>query len=152
MPAEVKEYLESFKTSETQIITEKVEKTVKEMVLNEETGEEEEVSKKVKENVEKEITVSTNGLVSLLGGDSAKFDDVFAKMMSKKESFALMVGEDLYFHDKAENLAKLVALIEATCDIDVVMTPPKSNALGVALICDLDDDCSGYHSRLQRKR
>jgi NADH-quinone oxidoreductase subunit G len=144
LPADVKEYIESFKKSETQTITEKVEKTVKEMVLNEETGEEEEVSKKVKENVEKEITVSTNGLVDLLGGDSAKFDDVFAKMMNKKESFSLMVGEDLYFHEKAENLAKLVALIEATCDIDVVMTPPKSNALGVALICDLDDTCSGY--------
>ncbi|WP_309499366.1 NADH-quinone oxidoreductase subunit G [Sulfurovum sp.] len=144
LPADVKEYIESFKTSQTQTITEKVEKTVKEMVLNEETGEEEEVSKKVKENVEKEITVSTNGLVDLLGGDSSKFDDVFAKMMSKKESFSLMVGEDLYFHDKAENLAKLVALIEATCNIDVVMTPPKSNALGVALICDLDDECSGY--------
>lgn len=144
LPADVKEYIESFKTSQTQTITEKVEKTVKEMVLNEETGEEEEVSKKVKENVEKEITVSTNGLVDLLGGDSSKFDDVFAKMMSKKESFSLMVGEDLYFHDKAENLAKLVALIEATCNIDVVMTPPKSNALGVALICDLDDICSGY--------
>ncbi|HIQ27431.1 MAG TPA: ferredoxin, partial [Sulfurovum sp.] len=40
--------------------------------------------------------------------------------------------------------AKLVALIEATCNIDVVMTPPKSNALGVALICDLDDAASGY--------
>ena len=56
----------------------------------------------------------------------------------------MMIGEDLYFHDKAENLAKLVALVEATCDIDVVMTPPKSNALGVALICDLDDEATGY--------
>ncbi|HIQ47363.1 MAG TPA: ferredoxin, partial [Sulfurovum sp.] len=41
-------------------------------------------------------------------------------------------------------IAKLVALVEATCPINVVMTPPKSNALGVALICDLDDSASGY--------
>jgi len=144
LPEDVQEYIESFKSSETRTIKEQVMKTVKEMVLNEETGEEEEVSKKVKEMVEKEITVSINGLVNLLGGDSEKFDDTFAKMMKKKETFSLMVGEDLYFHDKAENLAKLVALVEATCNINVVMTPPKSNALGVALICDLDDDASGY--------
>jgi len=144
LPSTVKEYIESFKKSETKTITEKVEKTVKEMVLNEETGEEEEVSKKVKEDVEKEITVSTNGLVDLLGGDSATFEDTFAKMMKKKESFSMMLGEDLYYHEKAENIAKLVALVEATCDIDVVMNPPKSNALGVALICELDDVQSGY--------
>ena len=144
LPTEVKEYIESFKSTRTETIKEKVEKTVKEMVLNEETGEEEEVSKKVKETVEKEITVSSNGLVDLLGGDASKFDAVFEKMMKKKDNFSMMLGEDLYYHDKAENIAKLVALVEATCDIDVVMTPPKSNALGVALICDLDDTASGY--------
>ncbi len=144
LPSEVKEYIESFKNTETRTVKEQVMKTVKEMVVNEETGEEEEVSKKVKETVEKEITVTINGLVNLLGGDSEKFDAAFDKMIKKKEAFSMMVGEDFYFHEKAENLAKLVALVEATCNIDVVMTPPKSNALGVALICDLDDECSGY--------
>ncbi len=144
LPADVKEYIESFKKTSTKTIKEKEVKTVKEMVLNEETGEEEEVSKKVTEMVEKEITVITNGLVDLLGGDAANFDAAFEKMMKKKESFSMMLGEDLYYHDKAENIAKLIALVEAACDIDVVMTPPKSNALGVALICDLDDAQSGY--------
>ena len=144
LPSDVKDYIESFKRTETETIKEKEVKTVKEMVLNEETGEEEEVSKKVTEMVEKEITVIRNGLVDMLGGDASKFDDIFAKMMKKKETFSMMIGEDLYYHAQAENLAKLVALVEATCSIDVVMTPPKSNALGVALICDLDDECSGY--------
>ncbi len=144
LPEDVKAYIESFKKSETKTTKEKEVKTVKEMVLNEETGEEEEVSKKVTEMVDKEITVTTNGLVDLLGGDASKFDAAFEKMMKKKENFSMMLGEDLYYHDKAENIAKLVALVEATCDIDVVMTPPKSNALGVALICDLDDAQNGY--------
>jgi len=144
LSSNVKEYIESFKSTRTEIVKEKVEKIVKEMVLNEETGEEEEVSKKIKETVEKEITVSSNGLIDLLGGDAASFDDTFAKMMKKKENFSMMLGEDLYYHDKAENIAKLVALVEATCPINVVMTPPKSNALGVALICDLEDTQSGY--------
>ncbi|MEY3090602.1 MAG: hypothetical protein RL113_918, partial [Pseudomonadota bacterium] len=144
LPADVASYIDSFKTSETKTVTEEVSKTVKEMVKNEETGEEEEVSKTIKENVQKEITVTKNGLVSLLGGDAEAFDATFEKMMNKKEAFSLMVGEDFYYHPKAENLAKLVALIEATCCVDVVMTPPKSNALGVALICDLDDEVTGY--------
>lgn len=143
LPANVTDYIDSFKSTTTKTITEKVDKTVTEMVKNEETGEEEEVSKKVKESVEKEISVTINGLVNLLGGDSEKFEDSFAKMMKKKENFSLMVGEDFYFNDRAENLAKLVALVESSCNIDVVMTPPKSNSLGVALICDLDDECSG---------
>ena len=144
LPDDVKEYLEGFKRTETKTITETVEKKVKEKVLNEETGEEEEVEKKVKEEVEKEITVTINELVEMLGKDSEKFDEALSKMLKKKENFSLMVGEDLYFHPRSDNLAKLIALIEATSGIDVVMAPPKSNALGVALICDLDDAQSGY--------
>ena len=144
LPSDVKNYIESFKTSETKTIIEKVEKTVKKTVVNEESGEEEEISVKVKEEIEKEITVTSNGLIDLLGGDSSKFEASFEKMMKKKESFSMFLGEDLYYHSKAENIAKLVALVEEICDIDVVMTPPKSNALGVALICDLDDTMNGY--------
>lgn len=144
LPDDVKEYIASFKSSEKKTIKEKVMKDVTEMVKDEETGEEKEVTKKVPEMVEKEITIERNGLVDLLGGNSEKFEEVFAKMMKKKESFSMMIGEDFYYHDKAENLAKLIALIEQTSEIDVVMAPPKSNALGVALICDLDDEAEGY--------
>ncbi|WP_294956176.1 NADH-quinone oxidoreductase subunit G [Sulfurovum sp.] len=144
LPEEVKEYLASFKTTETKTIKEKVMKDVTETVVDEETGESKEVTKKVPEMVDREITVEKNGLVDLLGGNSSTFTDTFEKMMKKKESFSMMIGEDFYYHDKAENLAKLIALIEETSEIDVVMAPPKANALGVALICDLDDEAEGY--------
>ena len=144
LPEEVKEYLVGFKTTETKTIKEKVMKDVTETVVDEETGGSKEVTQKVPEMVEKEITVEKNGLVDLLGGDSATFTDTFEKMMKKKESFSMMIGEDFYYHEKAENLAKLIALIEETSEIDVVMAPPKANALGVALICDLDDEAEGY--------
>lgn len=84
------------------------------------------------------------GLIDLVGGDSKKFIKGFDKMMKKKERFTLMVGEDYYYHDRADNLAKLIALIEQTAGFNVVMNPPKSNALGVAIICDLDDSAEGY--------
>ncbi len=88
--------------------------------------------------------VSREDLVGLLGNDPEAFNPTFDKMMKKKEHFSLMVGEDLYYHPNAENLAKLLALIEKTCAMDIVIIPPKANALGVALICDLDDAPSGY--------
>lgn len=144
LPDDVKDYLASFKSSEQKTIKEKVMKEVTEMVKDEETGEEKEVKKKVSEMVEKEITVERNGLIDLLGGDSEKFMAGFDKMMKKKEHFVLMVGEDYYGHEKANNLAKLIVLLEETAGFQVVMNPPKSNALGVALICDLDDDSNGY--------
>ncbi len=144
LPEEVREYLAGFKTTETKTVKEKVMKDVTETVVDEETGESKEVTKKVPEMVEKEVSVEKNGLVDLLGGDSATFTDTFEKMMKKKESFSMMIGEDFYYHEKAENLARLIALVEETCEIDVVMAPPKANALGVALICDLDDEAEGY--------
>jgi NADH-quinone oxidoreductase subunit G len=91
-----------------------------------------------------ESSLDKEKLFETLQIDADDFNGKLEKMLKKKENFALIVGEDLYCHPKAENLAKLVAKIEATCQMDVVMVPPKSNALGVALICDLDDEGEGY--------
>jgi NADH-quinone oxidoreductase subunit G len=144
LPENVKSYIASFKSETTKTVKEKVMKDVTEKVVDEETGEEKDVTKKVPEMVEKEVTVEKNGLVELLGKESDAFAAAFEKMMKKKESFSLIIGEDLYFHEKAENIAKLVALIERTSAVKVAMIPPKTNSLGVALICDLDDEASGY--------
>jgi len=144
LPEDVRSYIAGFKSEMTKTIKEKVMKTVTETVVDKETGEEKEVTKKVPEMVEKEVTVEKNGLVELLGKESDAFAEAFEKMMKKKESFSLIIGEDLYFHEKAENIAKLVALIEKTSAVRVAMIPPKTNSLGVALICDLDDEVSGY--------
>jgi len=64
--------------------------------------------------------------------------------MKKKESFALIVGEDLYFHKRAKNIANLIVALENYSPVKVAMVPPKTNSLGVALICDLDDEANGY--------
>jgi len=144
LPEEVNSYLASFKTVGKKSVKERVMKEVTESVVDKETGETKEVTKKVPEMVTKEVEFEKNALVDLLGGDAETFADTFEKMMKKKTTFSMMIGEDFYYHEKAENLAKLIALIEETSSIDVVMTPPKANALGVALICDLDDTAEGY--------
>ena len=143
LPEEVASYIDSFHSKGTKTIKEKVMEDVTETVVDKETGESKEVTKKVPKMVEKEVEVDNNELVTLLGGDE-NFADTFEKMMKKKESFSLMIGEDLYFHPRAENLASLVAMIESVCGMEVAMIPPKTNSLGVALICDLDESAEGY--------
>lgn len=102
------------------------------------------LSDEVKDYIESFKDGDNNGLVELLGKDSAKFKASFDKMMGKKSSFGLMVGEDFFYHEKSENLAKLIALIEEVTPLKVAFIPPKSNALGVSLICELDDEATGY--------
>ena len=70
--------------------------------------------------------------------------DALLHSFDKKRGFTLVVGADIYTHPKAENIAKLLGLIEAYSDFEVLLVPPATNALGVALLCDLDDDAQGY--------
>jgi len=141
---DIKDKLNSFKEKRVKTVTKKVMEDVVEKVVDKETGEEKEVKKKVPKTVKEEVEYEANTLVELLGGDVESFEDDFNKAMKKKEKFGLIIGEDFYYHKKAKNLANLVALIEENSDILVAFIPPKSNALGVALICDLDDSAEGF--------
>ncbi len=151
LPADIVSYLATFHSSKTieveEVVKEKVVEIVKEMKLNEETGEEEEVevekSKMVSTKVTKEVVVDDNKLLELLGADD-KFMETLEKNLKKKETYALMVGPDLYTHPKAKNLARLVALIEKYSPFELVMIPSLTNTLGVSLICDLDDERGAY--------
>ncbi len=79
------------------------------------------------------------------------FDKQMVKMLAKKETFSLVVGEDLYTHKNSENLAKLVALIDRYTSFSVTIIPSSTNTLGVSLICELDDECGdkvlGYNEK-----
>jgi NADH-quinone oxidoreductase subunit G len=76
-----------------------------------------------------------------LGGESnvneSELELLKTKMMRKK-SPAIIVGEDLISHPRAENIAKLIALLEKEVGFSVLIIPPYTNTLGVSLICDLD--------------
>jgi len=151
LPKNLVKYLESFHSKKTITVTETIKEKVIEKVIekkvNEETGEEEEVevekSKMVPKKVSKEVEVDDNKLLELLGADD-KFMETLEKNLKKKETFALMVGPDLYTHPNARNLARLVALVEKYSKFDVVMIPALTNTLGVSLICELDDERGDY--------
>ena len=121
LPSEINKVLESFKSIK------------KESIVKEVDGE------KVEESVEKEI----NSLYDMIGIDE-EFDTKLTKFLAKKDKFSLILGEDLYTHKRAKNIALLAGLIERYSDFDVVIIPPQTNSLGVSLICDLDDKEGDY--------
>ena len=121
LPNEIKERLESFKSIK------------KETIIKEVDGE------KVEEIVEKEI----NSLYGMIGIDE-EFDAKLTKFLAKKDKFSLILGEDLYTHKRAKNIALLAGLIERYSNFEVVIIPPQTNSLGVSLICELDDNEGDY--------
>jgi NADH-quinone oxidoreductase subunit G len=70
--------------------------------------------------------------------------EAIVKRMKRKKSLSFIVGSDLYNHPQAENIAKILGLIEAHTDFKVTIIPPSVNTLGVALICDLDNEVGEY--------
>ncbi len=144
LPKEVKEILNSSKEKRKKTITQKVMEEVVEIVKDKESGEEKEVKKKVPKMVKKEVEYEANTLAERLGANPENFADDLEKALKKKENFSLVIGEDFYYHPKSANLAKLVRLIEENTDFKVAFIPPKSNALGVSLICDLDEEEDGF--------
>jgi NADH-quinone oxidoreductase subunit G len=71
-------------------------------------------------------------------------------LIDKESTTSLIIGSDLYTHPNVEQIAKLIAFLERYAGVNVVCIPPAQNALGVALICELDDVVQGknivYHS------
>jgi len=71
-----------------------------------------------------------------------EFEALLVALANKKER-VLIVGSDLYGHPRAENIAKLLALLERYAGFSIMLTPPSTNTLGVALICELDEAVEG---------
>lgn len=69
--------------------------------------------------------------------------EALEKSLLKKSRFSLVVGADLYAHPRAENIAKLLALLEKYAGFNVICIPPTGNGMGISQICDLDDDIEG---------
>jgi NADH-quinone oxidoreductase subunit G len=143
LPAEVQEYINSFKEMKTKTVVEEVKETVVEIVVDEATGEEKEVKKVVTNKISKEVEYEYTKLVEAFGKNE-KFLDLVDEMLAKKDSFSLMVGEDLITHPNAENLAKLCGLVDKFTAFDVVIIPSQTNTLGVAQICTLSKEESGF--------
>ena len=69
--------------------------------------------------------------------------EIMRKSLLKKVGLSMVVGSDLYAHPRANNIAKMIALLEKYAGFNVMCIPPAGNAMGIAQICDLDDEIEG---------
>ena len=143
LPTDIQAYIDSLKETKTKTLIEVVKENIVEIVVDEATGEEKEVKKIVSKNVSKEVSYEYISLLADFGKDE-KFIDLIDEMLVKKDTFSLIVGEDLITHPNAENLAKLCGLIDKCTAFDVVIIPSQTNTLGVSQICTLSGEVSGY--------
>ncbi len=88
-------------------------------------------------------TVSAEGKISkfaaALGLDEQKADELLAK----KQRFALIVGEDFIHAPNSAALARLAGLVQRFTPFKLLIVPPRTNSLGVALICELSERSCG---------
>lgn len=73
-----------------------------------------------------------------LGLDEQKIDEILAK----KEHFSLIIGEDFIRTPNSVTLARLAGLVQRYTPLKVLVVPPRTNSLGVALICELSAQAS----------
>jgi len=66
------------------------------------------------------------------------------KTLRRCKRIAVVIGEDCISHPRAEQIARFVALFERFGGMSVLPVAPKTNSLGVALICDLDEEVGEY--------
>jgi len=63
-----------------------------------------------------------------------------SKSFMRAEKKVLIIGSDMFAHERAENIAKLAAIIEKYSDFSLLIVPNEVNSAGVSMICDLDLD------------
>ncbi len=143
LPSNLQEYIDSQKESRTKTVVETIKETVIEIVKDEETGEEKELKKIVAKEVEKEVSYEYTKLLDKIGQDESLLSTIDT-LLAKKDTFSLLIGEDLITHPNSENLAKLCGFINMYTEFNILIIPSQTNTLGVSLICDLSSTEEGY--------
>lgn len=90
------------------------------------------------QNSENVTESKISNFAAALGLDEQKVDELLAK----KESFSLIIGEDFIRTPNSTTLARLAGLVQRYTPFKVLVVPPRTNSLGVALICELSAQMS----------
>ena len=96
------------------------------------------------EELPKEVKKYFDALdLGYLEAESNVGDDELAlmtKSFARAQNKVLIIGADIFAHERASNIAKLAAMVEKYTDFSLVVVPNEVNTLGVSLVCDLDVD------------
>ncbi len=99
--------------------------------------------KKLPEEIEESMEALDIGYLSAESNVGEEELDAVYELISESGAVSVIIGSDLYMHPKAEQIAKLLALLERYTPFNIVCLPPAHNALGIAMICTLAEAPSG---------
>ena len=102
------------------------------------------VSSLIDKDSDKVLSNLDEGYISAESNVGEEEIEAILNKTKRKKKLSFIVGSDLYNHPQAENIAKILGLIESNSDFEVTIIPPSVNTLGVALICDLDEEEGDY--------
>lgn len=63
-----------------------------------------------------------------------------AQILEKSKNPALFVGHELFYHPHSEEIAHMLGLLEKHTHLKIIVLSPSGNAVGISLICNLDQD------------
>ena len=69
--------------------------------------------------------------------------ETITRIGKRAKNRTLIIGADLIAHEKSENIANFVGIIQRYSSVKVLIIPPETNSLGVAQICTLSDEVVG---------
>ncbi|MBX7490146.1 NADH-quinone oxidoreductase subunit G [Helicobacter turcicus] len=143
MPEHLRAQIANFEQIEKQTIQKEVKKKIKEEVCDSE-GNVTSTEKEITEMQSEEVEVITSALYAYCGDSIRKAIENTKTALSGAKNPILVIGFDVYGARNAENIAKILGYIEALSVVKIMLLPPGTNALGIALICDLDKESLGY--------
>ncbi|PAF42196.1 NADH-quinone oxidoreductase subunit G [Helicobacter sp. 11S03491-1] len=99
----------------------------------------EETSGEIIEKIEETTQLPYYELLEQIGVDYEKWDNL-KKMLQASLSPILLVGQDIYQHKQAKNIACLLAYLQEQTNLKIMLIPPHTNSVGISLICTLQED------------
>ncbi|RKU93296.1 NADH-quinone oxidoreductase subunit G, partial [Helicobacter pylori] len=99
----------------------------------------EENKTEVKEEKIEFPTKTTYLLLEEAGINLETYEKILA-LLQKSNNTLLVVGEEIYSHKQAHNIAKMLRLLAQKSTIKLILIPPSANALGIASICQLSEE------------
>jgi len=95
---------------------------------------------KITKPVEKFLNDLDEGYLEAESNVSEEEFTYMSKQFRRAKKKVLIVGEDLYAHPQASNIAKIVGIIDRFSEYSVMIVPKDVNTLGTALLANLDKE------------
>lgn len=111
-------------------------KEVKKTIQPEDPSEE---AKEVVEKVEEIVELEHYGILEECSLDYDTFSRL-KEMFASAKSPVIVIGQDIYEHKNAKNIAKMLRFLEQNTSTKTILIPPHTNSIGISLICNLQKD------------